>query len=85
MADDAVGNRAITREVGEESFLELRWKWIVDIGSERLLPEAPENLRRVERRGEERRKETELPLNLRLDLFVRSREPSLFVTWRPRE
>ena len=45
MADDAIRDGAIAREVGEELFLEQGRQWIVDIRRERLLPEGLEYLR----------------------------------------
>src|SRR6266545_2929151 len=84
VADDAVRNGAIAREVGEELFLEQGRQRTVDIRGERLPPEVFEDLRSFERGSEEGREKTEPFFNLRLDLFARSREPRLVVAKRLR-
>jgi hypothetical protein len=76
VTDDAIRDGAITREVGEEPFLEQNRQWAVDIDGERLPPEGLEDLRSFERGGKERRKKTEAFFDLRLDLF------GFFAHWR---
>jgi hypothetical protein len=78
VTDDAVRDGAITREIGEESFLEQNRQGGVDIRGERMSPQDLEDLRSFERGSEERRKKTEPFFNLRFDLFARSRESSLY-------
>src|SRR5262249_32535679 len=82
VADNAVRDCAITRKVGEESFLKQNRQGVVDIRGERLPPEYLEDFRGFERGSEEGREKTEPFFNLRLDLFAQACEPRIVIAWR---